>query len=227
MSPSTRTRPKRSAERTRANILEAAIAAFAEHGFEGARIDAIAAAAASNKRMIYVYFESKEGLYDAVMRAAVESALVTLRDAANEELPPEERTRRLIRGYMHFLADHPRFVRLVSWESLAASQRASVAAADLVGGGLQRLAQLAERGVAEGAFQPIGDVRHLVAAVHGMCLGFFQRRSLLESLWGADLNDPGAVDALADVVVSLVLDGLRRRPAPADRLHPTPPETAP
>jgi AcrR family transcriptional regulator len=63
----------RDAEATRARILRAAIAEFAAVGFAGARIDRIAARAMSNVRMIYAYFGNKAGLFDAAVRAAVES----------------------------------------------------------------------------------------------------------------------------------------------------------
>ncbi|TNF23475.1 MAG: TetR family transcriptional regulator [Deltaproteobacteria bacterium] len=209
------TKRKRSAERTRAQILDAAVDHFAEAGLDGARVDAIAAASGSNKRMIYAHFGSKEGLYDAALRSVIEAALDAMRATAHPDLPPEERTRRLVRGYMHFLAEHPRFVRFLAWQGLANTQDTSVATADLVGAGLDRLVQLAERGVADGVFQPVGDLRHLVVAVNGMCLGFFHRRAQLEALWGVDLSDPATIDALADVVERLVLGGLRAAPVTA------------
>jgi TetR/AcrR family transcriptional regulator len=48
-------------------ILEAAIAEFSTKGFSGARVDAIARRARSNKQLIYYYFDSKAGLYEAVL----------------------------------------------------------------------------------------------------------------------------------------------------------------
>ena len=57
-------------ERTRADILQVAMAEFADKGLSGARIDAIADATRTSKRMIYYYFESKEGLYLAVLEEA-------------------------------------------------------------------------------------------------------------------------------------------------------------
>src|SRR5438045_3326063 len=56
----------RDPERTRAVILNAAIAEFTSKGLSGARIDRIAKRAGVNKRMIYYYFGNKEGLYVAV-----------------------------------------------------------------------------------------------------------------------------------------------------------------
>ncbi len=59
-------RQVRSAE-TRAAILSAAGRVFAKSGLAGARTDAIAEAAGVNKALLYYYFKSKEGLYEAVV----------------------------------------------------------------------------------------------------------------------------------------------------------------
>jgi AcrR family transcriptional regulator len=46
--------------------LEAATQRFSTYGLSGARVDAIATAADTNERMLYYYFESKEGLHVAL-----------------------------------------------------------------------------------------------------------------------------------------------------------------
>lgn len=61
-----RTQEARSDE-SRAKILAAAERAFARDGLAGARTDAIAAAAGVNKALLYYYFKSKEGLYEAII----------------------------------------------------------------------------------------------------------------------------------------------------------------
>src|SRR2546425_11215155 len=58
------------AEGARRAILNAAEEVFAEHGFDGARIDAIAATAGYNKSLIFQYFDDKLGLYAEVVRRA-------------------------------------------------------------------------------------------------------------------------------------------------------------
>ena len=52
---------------TRARILKTAGQVFAEAGLAGARTEAIAAAAGVNKALLYYYFRSKDGLYQAVL----------------------------------------------------------------------------------------------------------------------------------------------------------------
>ena len=74
MPEATKTRT-RDAEATKARILDAASAEFAEHGIAGARVDRIAAAADANKSLIYAYFGNKDGLFDAVFEALVASTV--------------------------------------------------------------------------------------------------------------------------------------------------------
>ena len=77
-----RTRAPRSASRsqrdphsrradTHGAVLGAAMNEFSERGFEGARVDRIAAAAGVNKAMLYYHFGSKQRLYQVVVRDMV------------------------------------------------------------------------------------------------------------------------------------------------------------
>ncbi|MDE1166820.1 MAG: helix-turn-helix domain containing protein, partial [Pseudomonas sp.] len=58
---------KNNPEKTRENILQAAITEFVQQGLAGARVDAIAERTQTSKRMIYYYFGSKEQLYVEVL----------------------------------------------------------------------------------------------------------------------------------------------------------------
>ena len=59
---------RRDPHATRARILAAAEELFADSGFAGTRIDAVAARSGANKRMIYHYFGGKEALFESVLR---------------------------------------------------------------------------------------------------------------------------------------------------------------
>ncbi|SEP09947.1 transcriptional regulator, TetR family [Actinacidiphila rubida] len=69
-----RPRP-RNAQATKALLLRAATAEFAEHGMAGARIDRIAERAGANKRLLYVYFGDKSALFDAVVRDQITAVM--------------------------------------------------------------------------------------------------------------------------------------------------------
>jgi AcrR family transcriptional regulator len=102
---------KRDAQATRARILAAATSEFAAFGIAGARVDRIAAAAQANKNMIYIYFGSKEQLFDAIFAAAIGQLLDTVPIDVND-LP----------GYAGALFDHadrhPQLTRLARWHGL-------------------------------------------------------------------------------------------------------------
>lgn len=56
----------RDGQATRRRLLDAATAEFAAYGIAGARVDRIVADARTNKAQMYGYYESKDGLFDAV-----------------------------------------------------------------------------------------------------------------------------------------------------------------
>jgi len=69
-------------DQTPKRILRAAIREFSAHGLSGARTDAIAESAGANKALLYYYFKSKQGLYEAALEevsgTVVENALAAL-----------------------------------------------------------------------------------------------------------------------------------------------------
>src|ERR1700756_1897162 len=56
-------------------ILEAALAVFAEKGFAAARLDDVAAKAGITKGTIYLYFDSKQALFEALARQSIGAQL--------------------------------------------------------------------------------------------------------------------------------------------------------
>ena len=61
----------RNPEQTRLKLIAAAIQLLLIKGVEGLRVDQVASMACVNKRMIYHYFEHKEGLHQAVLHSQV------------------------------------------------------------------------------------------------------------------------------------------------------------
>jgi AcrR family transcriptional regulator len=66
--------PARDAAASRRRILDAATEEFSAYGLAGARVARIAEKANINTRMIYAYFGSKDGLFDAVLEHHVLAA---------------------------------------------------------------------------------------------------------------------------------------------------------
>ena len=109
---------KRDAQATRQRIFEAATTEFAQHGIAGARIDRIAAASGSNKAMIYAYYSSKDGLFDAVGVEWISRYMNEVPINAHD-LP--EYAARLFDQYQKY----PEMLRLITWAQLERGPEAS------------------------------------------------------------------------------------------------------
>jgi TetR/AcrR family transcriptional regulator len=114
------TEPERSKPRdpagTRRRILAAALREFSAKGIDGARVDAIAARAGTNKRMLYYYFGSKDDLFRAVLRERLAERVPTA--------PPRDRTGSArIAELQDRLEESTDYVRLLMWEGLERSSR--------------------------------------------------------------------------------------------------------
>lgn len=117
---------ERDAEVAREAILEAAEEVFAREGFDGARIDIIAAEAGYNKSLIFHYFTDKEGLYRAIigrMKARMNSELLgpltAFIESSNEMSTQRVRIflEMVIGLYLDFMIQHPRNLRIMAWEA--------------------------------------------------------------------------------------------------------------
>lgn len=102
---------RRNPQRTRERILAAALREFAAHGFTGARVDAIARRAGSNKRMLYHYFGDKAGLFQAALHEKI------ARRASLADAYPDDPAERIPAWFLTTCAD-AEWVRIISWESL-------------------------------------------------------------------------------------------------------------
>ena len=114
------------AHAARTAILNAAEALFAEHGFDGTRVDSIAAEAGYNKSLIFQYFGDKLRLYTAVLKRADQEAN-ELRARVFAPLLENPRIgsnahdlRAFFEQAFHALFDyllaHPRMMRILLWE---------------------------------------------------------------------------------------------------------------
>ncbi|HZC94694.1 MAG TPA: TetR family transcriptional regulator [Bradyrhizobium sp.] len=125
-----RGRPRKRAEQqrsieTRVSILNAAIAEFAERGFEGASIRAIADRLGLQHPLITYHYRSK----DILWRAAAEHAFAQIRagwDSSapeNSDLPPLARLRAEYATLFRYTVAFPEFHRFMRQESLSNNPR--------------------------------------------------------------------------------------------------------
>jgi len=208
---------RRAQERARrkADILTAARAVFAQSGFQGTTVEAVAERAEVGKGTIYLYFESKEALRAELLLHAIRELTATLKAASDSRsvLHPEQRLRGIAEAYLAFAHNSPDYFRLLNsydrgdFESGISSQRRDQLL-EASRKTLEIVTQPIADGIALGLFAP-GDPRTLAgvlwAAING-ALGVMAhpvRRNLIPAIDAA---------GLCRLTVDLFLRGIAAHP---------------
>jgi AcrR family transcriptional regulator len=105
--------PRLTAEQRQIGIVEAATEVFARRGYEGARIDEIAATAGVSKALIYDHFAGKRQLYGHIMRQGTEEHLRCVLEAAARGDGSVLRMERGLRAFLDFVAEHTTLWRVI------------------------------------------------------------------------------------------------------------------
>lgn len=186
----------RDAEATKARILDAAKREFAKNGLGGARVDVIAEKARANKRMIYHYFESKEGLFQTIL----ENAYIDIRTAEQklnlDHLPPKEALERLVRFTWDYYLKNPEFITLVNSENLhrakhlKKSEIVKIYSRKFV----SMVVTILDRGVAAGVFRPGVDPVQLNITIAAIGYYYLTNRFTGSIVFERDLMAKDALD---------------------------------
>lgn len=180
------------AEATRRNILEEALREFSQNGFSGARVDRIADNTHTSKRMIYYYFDSKEGLYLEVLKESYKQLRDLEADFHLEELPPMLALRKLVEGTVDYHASHSDFIRVIMTENIQKGKhiRQMPELKDVNRKAIEIVEEICERGIEEGIFR--SDLEPVKLHENISALAFFNvsNRYTFGYLFGQDFTDP-------------------------------------
>ena len=198
-------------DRTMADIVEVATREFADKGLAGARIDEIAAATRTSKRMIYYYFGSKEGLYIAVLEHAYQAIRNTEAALHLDDLAPEQALRELVGATVDYQLAHPEFTRLVMTENIHRGEflAQSKAIRDLNMPAIAAIAKVYQRGCATGQFRPGLDPLDLHMSISALAVFNVANKHTFSLIFQRDLDLPAAVAARRDSIVEMVLRFVR------------------
>ncbi len=194
-------------ERTRREILAAAMQEFAARGFSGARVDAIAANTSITKPMIYYHFASKEKLYAAVMEEAYGGVRSTEQGLHLDALPPGAALRRLVEVTFDYHAEHPDYVRLISVENIEKgrhiSGRPSLVERNAIA--LDTVSDVLERGERDGTFRKGISPWHLHFMISALCFMRVSNRYSMRAVFEKDLWDEDDVPRQRRMIVETIL----------------------
>lgn len=201
----------RQPERTRQRILDAAVIEFSSRGLGGARIDAIAKRAGTNKRMIYHYFGNKEAMFLAVLEHTYEHIRQRESELHLEHMEPAKAMRKLVRFTFDYFVDNQHFVALLNSENLhkAAHIKQSTRVQPINHPLIETLDRVLRRGRAAGDFRGDVDALHLYISIAGVCYFYFSNIHTLSTIFARDLMDPKALATRRSHVVQVIMGYLR------------------
>jgi len=157
MSEHTATEPRwrRLPEERPKQILDAALAVFAERGLTAARLEDIAKRAGVSKGTIYLYFANKEELFRGVVRSSVIEFIERGEAAFEQDRDPMRALDLWMEGHWTWIrsATFPAMHRLVNSELRDFPDLATFYATEVVGRAQRLVREILERGMETGVFR--------------------------------------------------------------------------
>jgi len=186
-------------------IIAAAREEFSRRGFDGARVDQIARKAGVNKQLVFYYFHSKRGLFNAVLArgaSQLEQALAALPVAA--EPHPLDRIRTALATQFDFLAEHPELVALLTQAGRSEARPFAPA--------IKRLVVLLAEGQGRGLVRDDLDPHLAAAQALVLMVAYLGLESLIAvSAPPLGADEPALRERWKDAAVRLVLEGVAAR----------------
>jgi AcrR family transcriptional regulator len=190
----------------RQEVLRAAVRVFARKGFAATRVEDVAAEAGIGKGSVYLSFASREALLQAALADLTAQAEQMMAAARTGSGAPLDRLAALVRTAVGAALQEPELARVLLdlWSLGRSGVDVPLDMAGLYAGYRAVVADLLADAAAEGTARPDAgpdDATVIVGAIEGCLLQ-----------WVIDPRLP--VDRLAESVVAVCLDGVRRRERP-------------
>lgn len=203
----------RDPERTKGEILNAALGEFAANGYGGARIQAIAQRAGCNPRLIYHYFGSKDDLYLAALR----SIYAELRSRENElnleALSPCDAVLKLAEFTFDFFGSNAAFVSITRSENLLDGRfvHQLPEISELSNPLIKKLDGVLKRGARAGEIRPGIDAMQLYVSMVALSAHHINATHTLSATFGTDLSSADWRKARRTHVVELIAAAVAHR----------------
>lgn len=190
----------------RDRILEVAEELFLEKGFRGTSMLEVAERAGVAKSLIYHHFESKQALWEAMIRRYHESSGIIAKLYECLSGPPESLLEMIAgeRGFFGFLRDNPGLVRLMAWLDLDREFTPSFPDREMRMKVLERLRQLRD----EGHIRAGVRVEVLPVMVISIMMHWFRAKWMMSGWLGSDLSDDELDRIFLDGFLGVLIGGI-------------------
>ncbi len=187
---------KRRKEARPAELLDAAVSVFAEKGFAAARLDDIAARAGVSKGTIYLYYDSKEAILRALIKAIPVARVESIAQLAATDAGPADATLRKVLQLVGAAMRDPmliQFPRLVIGESGNFPWIAETYRREVISRGIAIFSGIIGKGIEERRFRAV-DPRHAAFAAMAPMLFVAIWRTTFERFDDVPLEAQGLID---------------------------------
>lgn len=192
--------PTGAREEKQTDIMQAAIRVFSEHGFDGAKMEFIAKEAGIGKGTVYEYFESKERLFEEILKFSIEKFRLGLKDCMDQGETIEERLLNCSRYNAEFLNNHMDIVQIALQVNMLSKEiRVQLIAEHAAI--LEHYTELVKVAKAKGEFRADLDEELATHCIFGTLDQFNKHRVFIDRRPLSEFDHQGIVD--------MVLKGLR------------------
>jgi AcrR family transcriptional regulator len=187
-------------------ILQAALAVFAEKGLTGARMEDIAARAGVTKGTIYLYFESKDAVFRALLAESIgERVAASATLIESFEGPTGALLANVLRILGQFVATSDRVVlpKIVIAEIAKFPELARFYREEVIGRGLALWEVILTRGVARGEFRAL-PAQHVAR----ICIAPILLAAIWRTTFARFDDEPYDYEGLIETHIDVLLKGL-------------------
>lgn len=203
----------RKRDKMEAQIIAIAVRVFAESGYEGSAIAAIAEQSGLSKQNLMYYFPTKQLLYERVLSDVLDEWLQRMNSLAGDDQEdgkneaPQDLLRSYISAKLRFSREQPWASRVYALEVIKGAQLYGAQIAQRVVPHLQRDIAVFERWITQGKIAPV-NATHLLFAIWAMTQSYADFGAQMALVMGkAQLSDADfcvAEQLIVDMVLATV-----------------------
>ena len=198
----------RDAESAQKALLEAAMVEFSQYGMEGANIERIAKACDLNKRMVYYYFATKEGLYLKTLAHAFRAIREAERKIPVSLDKPVESLMTAIDSIFKYYVENPVFVSLISMENLSGGKYAGEIMNDRLSSAFTvgLFKRIVDAGVAKGIFRRGINTSALYLSIASLGFMYVANRHTLRITFNRNVSERSEIEIRRRIIQEMILN---------------------
>ena len=195
----------------KADILQAAITEFGEKGLAGARVDDIAAATRTSKRMIYYYFGSKDALYLSALEASYRRVRQTEIGGNLDAMAPIEALRCLVAVTFDHHLHNESYIRMVMAENINRGRylAQSPHIRELNRPAIDLVRRIYDRGVRDGLFRAGLEPADIHASISALAFFNVSNRHTFGLIFQVDNQSATYIASRRENIIQMVLRYVR------------------